>query len=57
MKFRVNRTEFSTRVFEVEAETEEEALEKYSEEGRLREEFHFGDPQVEVIEEGEDFDN
>lgn len=48
-KFRVERTEFHTRVFFVEAATEDEALESYAEEDPDEESsYHSGEPDVRI---------
>ena len=49
MKFRIERTELHTRVWEIEAEDEDTALENYVEEDDIEEQsYHAGHPDVRI---------
>lgn len=50
-RYRIERTEFHTRVYFVEAESEAEALAEYMETGEEDEEhsYHHGTPEVEIV--------
>ena len=57
-KFRIERTELHTRVWEIESDSEEIALDVFTQEPELEDEsYHSGSPDIRIVEIKPDMEN